>query len=103
MHARRLHAHTAHPRNATPGRVGLAPEMTPALNVKPLLKRGALVAAANWEAVVLQFIAESAFKLLLVVPLVAAAFLVALLVGWQRARRGHRRYPARSSRSCSPG
>jgi hypothetical protein len=55
--------------------------MTPALNVKPLLKRGALVAAANWEAVVLQFIAESAFKLLLVVPVVAAAFLVALLVG----------------------
>jgi hypothetical protein len=51
------------------------------LTVKPLLKRGALVAAANWEVVVLQFIAESAFKLLLVVPLVAAAFLVALLVG----------------------
>jgi hypothetical protein len=55
--------------------------MTPALTVKPLLTRGALVAAANWEVVVLQFIAESAFKLLLVVPLVAAAFLVALLVG----------------------
>jgi hypothetical protein len=55
--------------------------MTPALTVKPLLKRGALLAAANWEVVVLQFIAESAFKLLLVVPLVAAAFLVALLVG----------------------
>src|SRR5687768_12990284 len=55
--------------------------MTPALTVKPLLKRGALVAAANWEVLVLQFIAESAFKLLLVVPLVAAAFLVTLLVG----------------------
>ena len=55
--------------------------MTPALTLKPLLKRGALVAAANWEVVVLQFIAESAFKLLLVVPIVAAAFLVALLVG----------------------
>ncbi len=57
------------------------PRMTPASTVKPLLKRGALVAAANWEVVVLQFIAESAFKLLLVVPLVAAACLVALLVG----------------------
>src|SRR5215218_6562666 len=55
--------------------------MTPALTVKPLLKRAALLAAANWEVVVLQFIAESAFKLLLLVPLVAAAFLVALLVG----------------------
>jgi hypothetical protein len=55
--------------------------MPPALTLKPLLKRGALVAAANWEVVVLQFIAESAFKLLLVVPIIAAAFLVALLVG----------------------
>ena len=55
--------------------------MNPALALKPLLKRGALVTAANWEVVVLQFIAESAFKLLLVVPIVAAAFLVALLVG----------------------
>jgi hypothetical protein len=55
--------------------------MSPVLTLKPLLKRGALVAAANWEVVVLQFIAESAFKLLLVVPVVAAAFLVALLVG----------------------
>src|SRR3954471_20050704 len=55
--------------------------MSPALTVKPLLKRGALVVAANWEVVVLQFIAESAFKLLLVVPLAAAACLVALIVG----------------------
>ena len=42
------------------------PEMTPALTVKPLLTRGALVAAANWEVILLQFIAESALKLLLV-------------------------------------
>src|SRR4051812_28422306 len=55
--------------------------MNAALALKPLLKRGALVTAANWEVVVLQFVAESAFKLLLVVPVVAAAFLVALLVG----------------------
>jgi hypothetical protein len=55
--------------------------MTPALTLKPLLKRGALVAAANWEVVVVQFVAESAFKLLLAVPVVGAAFLVALLVG----------------------
>lgn len=55
--------------------------MTQALTLKPLLKRGALVAAANWEVVVLQYIAESAFKLMLIVPVGAAAFLVALLVG----------------------
>jgi hypothetical protein len=55
--------------------------MTPALTIKPLLKRGALLAAANWEVVVLQYIAESAFKLMLIVPVAAAGFLVALLVG----------------------
>jgi hypothetical protein len=55
--------------------------MSPVSTVKPLLKRGALVAAANWEVILLQFIAEACFKLLLVVPLIAAAFLVVLLVG----------------------
>lgn len=49
--------------------------------VKSLLKRGALVTAANWEVVVIQFVAESAFKALLVVPVVGAAFLLALQVG----------------------
>ena len=45
----------------------------------------ARLAAANWE-VVLQHIAESAFKLMLIVPVAAAAFLVALLVGaWDLA------------------
>jgi hypothetical protein len=49
--------------------------------VKTALKRGALVTAANWQVVLIQFIAESAFKALLVVPVVGAAFLVTLLVG----------------------
>ncbi len=49
--------------------------------VKAALKRGALVTAANWEVIVIQFVAESAFKALLVVPIVGAAFLVALIVG----------------------
>jgi hypothetical protein len=49
--------------------------------IKSALKRGALVAAANWEVVLIQFVAESAFKALLVVPVVGAAFLLALLVG----------------------
>lgn len=55
--------------------------MSYAVTVKPLLKRGALVAAANWEVVVLQFIAEACFKLLVIIPVIAAAFLVVLLVG----------------------
>ena len=55
--------------------------MSHASTVKLLLKRGVLVAAANWEAVMLQFLAETAFKLLLVIPVIGAAFLVALLIG----------------------
>jgi len=55
--------------------------MSRASDVKLLLKRGALLAAANWPVVVLQFLAEAGFKLLLAVPVIAAAFLVALLVG----------------------
>src|SRR4029453_15983154 len=50
-------------------------------SIKIALKRGALVTAANWEVVVIQFVAESAFKALLTVPVVGAAFLLALLVG----------------------
>ena len=49
--------------------------------IKSFLKRGALITAANWEVVVIQFVAESAFKALLMVPVVGAAFLLALLVG----------------------
>ena len=42
------------------------------------IKRGALLAAANWPVVVLQFIAEATFKILLAVPIVGGTFLVAL-------------------------
>jgi len=49
--------------------------------IKNALKRGALVTAANWQVVLIQFVAESAFKALLVVPVAGAAFLVTLLVG----------------------
>jgi hypothetical protein len=51
------------------------------VNLKLLLKRGALLAAANWPAVVMQFIAETMFQVLLAVPIVGAAILVAILVG----------------------
>ena len=49
--------------------------------IKTSLKRGALVTLANWEVVVIQFVAESVFKALLMVPVVGAAFLLALLAG----------------------
>jgi hypothetical protein len=51
---------------------------TPGL--KAALKRGALVAAANWPLVFVQFVTESSLKLMLAVPIVGGAFLVALLL-----------------------
>jgi hypothetical protein len=49
--------------------------------LKPTLKRGALVAAANWPLVAVQFIADGTLKLLLGVPVVGGVFLVVLLLG----------------------
>ena len=49
--------------------------------LKPTLKRGALVAAANWPLVAVQFVAEGTLKLLLAVPVVGGVFLVVLLLG----------------------
>jgi hypothetical protein len=48
---------------------------------KASLKRGALVTAANWQVVVVQFVADAIFKTLLAVPIVGGVFLVALVVG----------------------
>lgn len=50
----------------------------PALKVA--LKRGALLAAANWPLVAVQFVAESTLKLLLAVPVVGGVALVVLLL-----------------------
>jgi hypothetical protein len=51
------------------------------LNLKLLLKRGALVAAANWQIIAIQFAAETTFQVLLAVPIIGAAILVAALLG----------------------
>jgi len=51
---------------------------TPGL--KTALKRGALLAAANWPLVLAQFVAESSLQLMLAVPIVGGAFLVMLLL-----------------------
>lgn len=49
--------------------------------VKLLLKRGALVAAANWPVVLVQFVANTLFNTLLAVPVAGGVVLVMLLVG----------------------
>ncbi len=49
--------------------------------LKYALKRGALIAAANWPVVVVQEVADSLFKLLVAVPLIGGVFLVALVLG----------------------
>ena len=49
--------------------------------LKLLLKRGALVAAANWQVILIQFAAQTTFQVLLAMPIIGAAILVALLLG----------------------
>ena len=51
------------------------------MNLKLLLKRGALLTVANWQTVAIQFLAETTFQVLLAVPILGAAVLVAVLVG----------------------
>jgi len=51
------------------------------VDLKHLLKRGALLAAANWQTVAIQFVAQTTFQVLLAVPIVGAAILVAVLLG----------------------
>jgi hypothetical protein len=48
--------------------------------LKLLLKRGALVAAANWPVVLVQFVADTVFNALLAVPVAGGVVLVMLLV-----------------------
>ncbi|MBI4887186.1 MAG: hypothetical protein HY824_08835 [Acidobacteria bacterium] len=49
--------------------------------LKAALKRGALLAAANWPVTLIQSSADSIYKLLLAAPLIGGVFLVALAVG----------------------
>ena len=54
--------------------------MTDAPPLRATLKRGALLAAANWPLVMVQFVAEATLKLLLAVPVVGGIVLVVLLL-----------------------
>ena len=49
--------------------------------LRPLLKRGVLVAAANWPITLVQAAADSMFKLLIATPVVGGAILVAVVIG----------------------
>jgi hypothetical protein len=51
------------------------------MNLKLLLKRGALVAISNWQTIAIQFVANTTFQALLAVPIIGAAVLVAALLG----------------------
>jgi len=51
------------------------------LNLKLLLKRGALLALANWPTVAIQFVAETTFQVLVAIPILAATVLLSVVVG----------------------
>ena len=53
----------------------------PRRTLKAAIKRGALIAAANWQVTLIQASADSLFKLLLAAPIIGGIFLVALAVG----------------------
>lgn len=52
-----------------------------ALGLKLTLKRGSLLAAANWPVTLVQATADSLFKLLVAAPVLGGVFLMALVVG----------------------
>ena len=49
--------------------------------LKSTLKRGALIAAANWQVTLIQSVADSLFKLLIAVPILGGVLLVGLVLG----------------------
>jgi hypothetical protein len=53
----------------------------PRHSLKAAIKRGALLAAANWPVTLIQASADSLFKLLLAAPMIGGVFLVALSIG----------------------
>ena len=55
--------------------------MSDTRRLKLFLKRGALVCAANWPIVLVQFVADAVFKTLIAVPIAGGSLLVVLLIG----------------------
>ena len=55
--------------------------MAKPLPLRTALKRGALVATANWQVIVAQFVAETLLKVSIAVPVLAGVFLAAVDLG----------------------
>lgn len=55
--------------------------MSSSLTLRAALTRGAVVTLANWPVILIDFVVESAYKFTLGVPVVAGAFMVAVLLG----------------------
>jgi hypothetical protein len=55
--------------------------MASTLPLRAALKHGALITAANWPVVLIEFAIESLFKFALAVPVIGGALMVAVLVG----------------------
>jgi hypothetical protein len=55
--------------------------MSPALSLRAAITRGALIAIANWQVIVIDFVVESLYKVAVAVPVVGGAFMVAVLMG----------------------
>ena len=55
--------------------------MTHPGKARTALKRGSLIAAANWQVVAIQSVADTTFKLLLAVPIVGGGVLATTLLG----------------------
>lgn len=53
----------------------------PTLPLRAALKHGALIVAANWPVVLIEFALESLYKFVLAVPVIGGALMVAVLVG----------------------
>jgi hypothetical protein len=51
------------------------------VELKLLLKRGALLTAANWPTIAIQFAVQTTFQMLLTIPIIGAAILVAVVLG----------------------
>jgi len=51
------------------------------LPLRAAITRGALITLANWPAILVDFAAESIYKVALAVPVIGGAFMVALLTG----------------------
>jgi hypothetical protein len=60
---------------------GRTPPMTHPGKARTALKRGSLIAAANWQVVAVQSVADTTFKLLLAVPIGGGVVLVTTLLG----------------------